>query len=77
MRDALDVYDPTPAAGGPGRGGRAGAAGAERTGRRKRPERAAAEYRWRTAEDIPHTGISVDVALGHDGSLVDRTGGLR
>ncbi len=31
---------------------------------------------WETTEDIPHTGISVDVALGHDGSLVDRTGGF-
>nr|BEK67356.1 hypothetical protein KPHV_45830 [Kitasatospora purpeofusca] len=66
MRDALDVYDPTPTAGGPGRPERIGTAGADRSG-----------VPWRTTEDIPHTGISVDVALGHDGSLVDRTGGLR
>ncbi|GAA1092367.1 hypothetical protein GCM10009663_40160 [Kitasatospora arboriphila] len=31
---------------------------------------------WKATEDIPHTGISVDVALGHNGSLADRTGGL-
>ncbi|GAA2838611.1 hypothetical protein GCM10010505_72170 [Kitasatospora aburaviensis] len=39
------------------------------------PWEAAAEYRWETTEDISHTGISADVALGRDGSLVDRTGG--
>lgn len=48
-----------------------------RTDRAERPERTAAGVPWKTTEDIPHTGISVDVALGHDGSLLDRTGGLR
>ncbi len=69
MRDALDAYDPTPAVGQPdipGETKQTGTAGADRRG-----------VPWKTTEDIPHTGISVDVALGHDGSLVDRTGGLR
>ncbi|GAA2739217.1 hypothetical protein GCM10010440_01180 [Kitasatospora cinereorecta] len=45
---------------------------------RNGPTRVGARLRgvpWKTTEDIPHTGTSVDVALGHDMVPTDRTGG--